>query len=113
MDQEPDGHLVDVCAAQEPCEEDQKEAEECPAVIVEEVPGRWLAGDQSYSSQVLLYSDRTDLKQNVGDEKSVATKMGKGKSLLLIFLLLFLLQSGSSKLQRLWCQYFEISSIDV
>lgn len=79
MDLEPDGDVVDVCVTEEPCEEDQEEAEECPAVIVEEVPGARLAGGQGYSSQVLLYSDQTYLKQNVGDEKKVATKMGAGE----------------------------------
>lgn len=72
MDLEPDGDVVDVCVAEEPCEEDQQEAEECPAVIVEEVPGAWLAGGQRYSSQVLLYDDQTYLMQNAGDEQEVA-----------------------------------------
>lgn len=82
MDLEPDGDVVDVCVAEEPCEEDQQEAEECPAVIVEEVPGAWLAGGQRYSSQVLLYDDQTYLMQNVGDEQEV----GAGEpSLLLCF----------------------------
>lgn len=69
-----------MCVAEEPCEEDVEAAEGSPAVVVEEVPGGWLAGGQGYSSQVLLCNDRTDLKQIVGDERKVAPKMGAGKS---------------------------------
>lgn len=86
MDLEPDGDVVDVCVAEESCEEDQQEAEECPAVIVEEVPGAWLAGGQGYSSQVLLYDDQTYPMQNVGDEQEVEAKVGAGEpSILLCF----------------------------
>lgn len=86
MDLEPDGDVVDTCVADEPCEEDQQEAEECPAVIVEEVPGVWLAGGQGYLSQVLLCDDQTYLMQNVGDEREVEAKVGPGElSMLLCF----------------------------
>lgn len=85
MDLEPDGDVVDVCVAEEPCEEDQQEAVECPAVIVEEVPCAWLAGGQGYSSQVLLYDDQTYLMQNVGDEQEVEAKVGAGEPSLLLF----------------------------
>lgn len=88
MDLEPDGDVVDVCVTEEPCEEDQEEAEECPAVIVEEVPGAWLAGGQGYSSQGLLYNDQTYLKQNVGKEKKAPTKVGAGEPSILHSILL-------------------------
>lgn len=102
MDLEPDGDVVDVCVTEEPCEEYQEEAEECPAVIVEEVPGAWLAGGQGYSSQV-VYNDQIHLKQNVGHEKKEATKVGAGEPSILLcfcrvayfFYGVFLLQSES------------------
>lgn len=74
MDVEPDEDVVDVCVAEDPCEY-QQSTEECPAVIVEEVPSARLAGGQGYSSQVLLYDDQTYLMQNVDVEQEVEAEV--------------------------------------
>uniref|UniRef100_A0A3B4WY50 E74-like factor 2b (ets domain transcription factor) n=1 Tax=Seriola lalandi dorsalis TaxID=1841481 RepID=A0A3B4WY50_SERLL len=50
------------------------EAEDYPAVIVEEVPGASLIEEQSYSAQVLVYDDEAYLMQEVGDEQEVETE---------------------------------------
>ncbi|KAM9362579.1 ETS-related transcription factor Elf-2b [Symphorus nematophorus] len=64
------------CEAEETYEEvqDRDEVENYPAVIVEEVPGARLAGEQGYSAQVVVYENETYLMQEVGDEQEVETE---------------------------------------
>uniref|UniRef100_A0A3Q0RW41 E74-like factor 2b (ets domain transcription factor) n=1 Tax=Amphilophus citrinellus TaxID=61819 RepID=A0A3Q0RW41_AMPCI len=52
---------------------EREEAEDYPAVIVEEVPSASLAEEQSYSAQVLVYGDEAYVMQEVGDEQEVET----------------------------------------
>ncbi|XP_028254884.1 ETS-related transcription factor Elf-2b isoform X2 [Parambassis ranga] len=54
--------------------QEREEAEQYPAVIVEEVPGASLTEDQGYSAQVLVYDDELCLMQEVGDEQEVQTE---------------------------------------
>ncbi|XP_042340934.1 ETS-related transcription factor Elf-2b isoform X3 [Plectropomus leopardus] len=63
------------CEAEEACEDvqDGNEAEDYPAVIVEEVPGACLAEEQGYSAQVFVYDDEAYLVQEMGDELEVQT----------------------------------------
>uniref|UniRef100_A0A3Q3FVW9 Transcription factor Elf N-terminal domain-containing protein n=1 Tax=Labrus bergylta TaxID=56723 RepID=A0A3Q3FVW9_9LABR len=64
-----------VCEAEAAYEEEQEidEAEDYPAVIVEEVPGASLA-EEHYSGQVVVYQDEAYLMQEVGDEQEVETE---------------------------------------
>lgn len=70
-DHELEGEVEGVCEAEEAYEEvqDTQEAEDFPAVIVEEVPGASLAMEQGYSAQVLVYEDEAFLMQEVDDEQ--------------------------------------------
>uniref|UniRef100_A0A3Q3BHT9 E74-like factor 2b (ets domain transcription factor) n=1 Tax=Haplochromis burtoni TaxID=8153 RepID=A0A3Q3BHT9_HAPBU len=54
-------------------EEEKEEAQDYPAVIVEEVPSASLAEEQNYSAQVLLYGDEAYIMQEVGNEQEVET----------------------------------------
>uniref|UniRef100_A0A671YXQ3 E74-like factor 2b (ets domain transcription factor) n=1 Tax=Sparus aurata TaxID=8175 RepID=A0A671YXQ3_SPAAU len=54
--------------------QEREEAEDYPAVIVEEVPGANLAEEQGYSAQVVVYEDEAYLMQEVGDEQEVETE---------------------------------------
>uniref|UniRef100_A0A4W6DF99 E74-like factor 2b (ets domain transcription factor) n=1 Tax=Lates calcarifer TaxID=8187 RepID=A0A4W6DF99_LATCA len=54
--------------------QDREEADDYPAVIVEEVPGASLTEEQSYSAQVLVYDDEAYPMQEVGDEQEVETE---------------------------------------
>lgn len=76
VDLELEGEVEGECEAEEAYEEvqDREEAEDYPAVIVEEVPGASLAEEQSYSAQVLVYDDEAYLMQEVGDEQEVETE---------------------------------------
>ncbi|KAG7453348.1 hypothetical protein JOB18_010941 [Solea senegalensis] len=76
VDPEMDGEVEGECEAEETYEEVQvrEEAEDYPAVIVEEVPGASLVEDQSYSAQVLVYDDGMYLMQEVVDEQVVETE---------------------------------------
>ncbi|XP_049428800.1 ETS-related transcription factor Elf-2b isoform X2 [Epinephelus fuscoguttatus] len=76
VDREFEGEEKSECEAEEICEEvrDREEAEDHPAVIVEEVPGACLAEEQGYSAQVLVYDDEAYLMQEVGDEQEVETE---------------------------------------
>uniref|UniRef100_A0A3Q3KPS4 Transcription factor Elf N-terminal domain-containing protein n=1 Tax=Monopterus albus TaxID=43700 RepID=A0A3Q3KPS4_MONAL len=53
--------------------QDRDEAEDYPAVIVEEVPGASLLEEQGYSAQVLVYDNEVYLVQEVGDEQELET----------------------------------------
>ncbi|XP_074553913.1 ETS-related transcription factor Elf-2b isoform X1 [Halichoeres trimaculatus] len=61
-------------ADEEVVQERGEEAEDYPAVIVEEVPGASLAGEQGYSAQVVVYGDEAYLMQEVGDEQEIETE---------------------------------------
>ncbi|XP_070771750.1 ETS-related transcription factor Elf-2b [Enoplosus armatus] len=76
VDLELEGEVEGECEAEEAYEEtqDREEAEDYPAVIVEEVPGASLAEEQGYSAQVLVYDDEAYLMQEVGDEQEVETE---------------------------------------
>ncbi|XP_070831756.1 ETS-related transcription factor Elf-2b isoform X2 [Chaetodon trifascialis] len=76
VDLELEGEVEGECEAEEASEEvqDREEAEDYPAVIVEEVPGASLAEEQGYSAQVLVYEDEAYLMQEVGDEQEVETE---------------------------------------
>lgn len=83
MDLELEGDVEGVCEAEEAYEEvqDRQEAEDYPAVIVEEVPGASLAGrEQSYSAQVLVYEEEAYLMQDVGDEQEVEAEWEAGET---------------------------------
>ncbi|KAM7009393.1 ETS-related transcription factor Elf-2-like isoform 2-T2 [Tautogolabrus adspersus] len=73
---ELEGELEGECEAEAAYEEvqDIEEAEDYPAVIVEEVPGALLAEEQGYSGQVVVYEDEAYLMQEVGDEQEVETE---------------------------------------
>ncbi|XP_029295779.1 ETS-related transcription factor Elf-2-like isoform X3 [Cottoperca gobio] len=75
-DLEIEGEEEGECEAEEAYEEvqDREEAEDYPAVIVEEVPGARLADEQGYSAQVFVYDDEAYLMQEVGDEQEVETE---------------------------------------
>ena len=53
----------------------QDEEEECPAVIVEEVPSAQV--EECYSAQVLVYDDETYLMQDVAEEQEVVTEVAE------------------------------------
>ncbi|XP_041640677.1 ETS-related transcription factor Elf-2-like isoform X2 [Cheilinus undulatus] len=74
-DLELEGEVEGECEAEEAYEEvqDRDEAEDYPAVIVEEVPGASLTEEQGYSAQVVVYEDEAYLMQEVGDEQEVET----------------------------------------
>ncbi|XP_034543746.1 ETS-related transcription factor Elf-2-like isoform X3 [Notolabrus celidotus] len=77
VDLDLEGEVEGECEAQEADEEvvqEREEADDYPAVIVEEVPGASLAGDQGYSAQVVVYEDEAYLMQEVGDEQEVETE---------------------------------------
>ncbi|XP_060903098.1 ETS-related transcription factor Elf-2-like isoform X1 [Labrus mixtus] len=72
---ELEGEVEGECEAEAAYEEVQEidEAEDYPAVIVEEVPGASLA-EEHYSGQVVVYQDEAYLMQEVGDEQEVETE---------------------------------------
>ncbi|XP_030269753.1 ETS-related transcription factor Elf-2 isoform X2 [Sparus aurata] len=76
VDMEYEGEVEGECEAEEAYEEvqEREEAEDYPAVIVEEVPGANLAEEQGYSAQVVVYEDEAYLMQEVGDEQEVETE---------------------------------------
>ncbi|XP_071373625.1 ETS-related transcription factor Elf-2-like isoform X1 [Centroberyx affinis] len=76
VDLELEGEVEGECEAEEAYEEvqDGEEAEEYPAVIVEEVPSASLVEEQGFSAQVLVYDDGAYLMQEVGDEQEVETQ---------------------------------------
>ncbi|XP_078122282.1 ETS-related transcription factor Elf-2-like isoform X1 [Sander vitreus] len=76
VDLEFEGEVEGECEAEEAYEEvqDREEAEDYPAVIVEEVPGASMAGEQGYSAQVFVCDDEAYLMQEVGDEQEVETE---------------------------------------
>lgn len=82
MDLELEGEVEGECEAEEAYEEaqDREEAEDYPAVIVEEVPGASLTEEQGYSAQVLVYDDEAYLMQEVGDEQEVETEGEAGET---------------------------------
>ncbi|KAM9856654.1 ETS-related transcription factor Elf-2-like isoform 2-T2 [Aulostomus maculatus] len=71
LEGEVEGEVEGECEAEEAYED----AEDSPAVIVEEVPGASVAEQQSYAAQVLVYDDQLYLMQEVGDEQEVETEM--------------------------------------
>ncbi|XP_044047169.1 ETS-related transcription factor Elf-2b isoform X2 [Siniperca chuatsi] len=76
VDLELEGEVEGECEAEVAYEEiqDREEAEDYPAVIVEEIPGASLTEEQGYSAQVLVYDDEAYLMQEVGDEQEVETE---------------------------------------
>ncbi|XP_035515442.1 ETS-related transcription factor Elf-2b [Morone saxatilis] len=76
VDEDLEGEVEGECEAEEAYEEvqDREEAQDYPAVIVEEVPGASLAEERGYSAQVLVYEDEAYLMQEVGDEQEVETE---------------------------------------
>ncbi|XP_074484802.1 ETS-related transcription factor Elf-2-like isoform X1 [Sebastes fasciatus] len=76
VDLECEGEVEGECEAEEAYEEvqDREDADNYPAVIVEEVPGASLADEQGYSAQVFVYNDEAYLMQEVGDEQEVETE---------------------------------------
>ncbi|XP_068444921.1 ETS-related transcription factor Elf-2b isoform X2 [Clinocottus analis] len=76
VDLEFEGEVEGECEAEEAFEEEQdrEDAENNPAVIVEEVPGARLADERGYSAQVFVYNDEAYLMQEVGDEQEVETE---------------------------------------
>ncbi|XP_069386621.1 ETS-related transcription factor Elf-2-like isoform X4 [Paralichthys olivaceus] len=76
VDAELEGEVEAEWEAEEAYEEvqDRGEAENYPAVIVEEVPGASLVEEQSYSAQLVVYDDEVYLMQEVGDEQEVETE---------------------------------------
>uniref|UniRef100_A0A3B5A085 ETS-related transcription factor Elf-2-like n=1 Tax=Stegastes partitus TaxID=144197 RepID=A0A3B5A085_9TELE len=71
-----------VCEAEEACEDTQEreEADDYPAVIVEELPGASLAEEQGYSAQVVVYENEAYLMQEVADEQEVETEGEAGEA---------------------------------
>ncbi|KAM4583802.1 ETS-related transcription factor Elf-2b isoform 2-T4 [Odontesthes bonariensis] len=69
---ELEGEVEGECEAEEM--QEREEAEDYPAVIVEEVPGASLTEEQGYSAQVLVYNDEAYIMQDVGDEQEVETE---------------------------------------
>uniref|UniRef100_A0A3P8TAX2 E74-like factor 2b (ets domain transcription factor) n=1 Tax=Amphiprion percula TaxID=161767 RepID=A0A3P8TAX2_AMPPE len=53
---------------------EREEADEYPAVIVEEIPGASLTEEQGYSAQVVVYENEEYLMQEVADEQEVETE---------------------------------------
>ena len=82
VDLELEGEVEGECEAEETYEEVQyrEEVENYPAVIVEEVPGARLAGEQGYSAQVVVYDNEAYLMQEVGDEQEVETEGEAGET---------------------------------
>ncbi|GAA6230318.1 ETS-related transcription factor Elf-2 [Lates japonicus] len=76
VDLDLEGEVEGECEAEEAYEDvqDREEADDYPAVIVEEVPGASLTEEQSYSAQVLVYDDEAYPMQEVGDEQEVETE---------------------------------------
>ncbi|XP_034446993.1 ETS-related transcription factor Elf-2-like isoform X1 [Hippoglossus hippoglossus] len=76
VDAELEGEVEAECEAEEDYEEvqDREEAEDYPAVIVEEVPGASLVEEQRYSAQLVVYNDEVYLMQEVGEEQEVETE---------------------------------------
>lgn len=82
VDLDLEGEVEGICEAEEGCDEvqDRQEAEDYPAVIVEEVPGASLDREQGYSAQVLVYEDGAYLMQDVGDEQEVEAEGEAGET---------------------------------
>lgn len=82
VDEDLEGEVEGECEAEEAYEEvqDREEAQDYPAVIVEEVPGASLAEERGYSAQVLVYEDEAYLMQEVGDEQEVETEGEAGET---------------------------------
>ncbi|XP_022053243.1 ETS-related transcription factor Elf-2b isoform X2 [Acanthochromis polyacanthus] len=76
VDLEMEGEVEGECEAEEAYEDAQEreEADEYPAVIVEEVPGASLTEEQGYSAQVVVYENEAYLMQEVADEQEVETE---------------------------------------
>lgn len=76
VDLECEGEVEGECEEEEAYEEvqDAEEADNYPAVIVEEVPGASLVDERGYSAQVFVYNDEAYLMQEVGDEQEVETE---------------------------------------
>ena len=81
VDAELEGEVEAECEAEEAYEEvqDREEAEDYPAVIVEEVPGASLVEEQRYSAQLVVYNDEVYLMQEVGEEQEVETEEEAGE----------------------------------
>lgn len=80
LELELEGEVEGECEVEEAYEEEREEAEDYPAVIVEEVPSASLAEEQSYSAQVLVYGDEAYIMQEVGDEQEVETNGDPGET---------------------------------
>lgn len=88
MDLDLEGEVEGECEAEEAYEnvQDREEADDYPAVIVEEVPGASLTEEQSYSAQVLVYDDEAYPMQEVGDEQEVETEGEAGEAYTPVFI---------------------------
>lgn len=88
---ELDADVEGECEAEETYEEVQgrEEADDYPAVIVEELPGANLAEEQGYSAQVLVYDNEAYLMQEVADEQEVETDGEAGETQILLYSLEF------------------------
>ncbi|XP_023150315.2 ETS-related transcription factor Elf-2b isoform X2 [Amphiprion ocellaris] len=76
VDLELEGEVEGECEAEEAYEDalEREEADEYPAVIVEEIPGASLTEEQGYSAQVVVYDNEEYLMQEVADEQEVETE---------------------------------------
>lgn len=88
VDPDTEGEAEGICEAEEGCDEEQdtQEAEDYPAVIVEEVPGASLDRQQGYSAQVLVYEDEAYLMQDVSDEQEVEAEGEAGETEIFLYL---------------------------
>ncbi|XP_041839221.1 ETS-related transcription factor Elf-2b isoform X2 [Melanotaenia boesemani] len=82
VDLELEGEVEGECEAEEVYEEiqEREEADDFPAVIVEEVPGASLAEEQGYSAQVVLYNDEAYVMQEVETEGEQVEASVRGTS---------------------------------
>lgn len=82
LDMETEGEMEGVCEPEEACEELQytHQAEDYPAVIVAEVSGASLTGEQDYSARVLVFEDKAYLMQEVGNEQNIAADGEAGET---------------------------------
>lgn len=81
-EQQATGEMETVLVSAAEVEEDvdqgvvlEEEEEDCPAVIVEEVPSAQV--EECYSAQVVVYGDETYLMQDVAEEQEVVTEVAE------------------------------------
>ncbi|XP_061685657.1 ETS-related transcription factor Elf-2-like isoform X2 [Syngnathoides biaculeatus] len=74
VDLEAEGEVEGVCEVEEL--EGGRDAENYPAVIVEEVPSAILSEDPNCPAQVVMYGNELYIMQEVGNEQAVESEMG-------------------------------------